>query len=147
MGVMVVTYMTVGEKIRAIRKKKKVTQKELAEKSGLSVRSIQDFEYGKIKPKLETLLKIALVLEVSPYEIDESIDMLNLWNTNTDIELLSRKVKQLDDNPSQLDILISIRDEYGDMVASTIENFLFLNTDGQQKASEYIDLLMQKYKK
>lgn len=40
-----------------------------------------------------------------------------------------------------------IIETYGEVTASTINDFLSLTDEGQQKASEYIDLLMQKYKK
>lgn len=135
--------MKVGDNLRTIRKEKGLTQAKLAEKTGLSVRSIQDFEYNKIIPKLETLLKIASVCQVSPKQINPELQ----WDEFIDSDSLSQKVKQLEENPSQLDILTAISNEFGEDVASTIENFLFLNPDGKQKASEYIDLLMQKYKK
>ena len=134
--------MSVGENIRTIRKERGLTQKALAEKTGLSVRSIQDFEYDKIVPKLETLLKLASVLQVSPKKINSSVQ----WDEYIDTANLAEKVKHLEDNPVQLDVLTAISNEFGEDVASTFENFLFLSPDGKQKASEYIELLMQKYK-
>lgn len=139
---MVVMNMSVGENIRTIRKERGLTQKALAEKTGLSVRSIQDFEYDKIVPKLETLLKLASVLQVSPKKINSSVQ----WDEYIDTANLAEKVKHLEDNPVQLDVLTAISNEFGEDVASTFENFLFLSPDGKQKASEYIELLMQKYK-
>lgn len=55
--------METPERIKSIRKKKGFTQKQLAEKTGLSIASIQGYEQGKYKPKVETLQKIAEVLE------------------------------------------------------------------------------------
>ena len=40
--------MTVGETIKTFRKKKGLTQKQLAELIGVSVSAIQQIEYGKI---------------------------------------------------------------------------------------------------
>lgn len=142
MGDMVMMNMSVGENIRTIRKERGLTQKALAEKTGLSVRSIQDFEYDKIVPKLETLLKLASVLQVSPKKINSAVQ----WDEYIDTANIAEKVKHLEDNPVQLDVLTAISNEFGEGVASTFENFLFLSPDGKQKASEYIELLMQKYK-
>ncbi|MAE86894.1 MAG: transcriptional regulator [Flammeovirgaceae bacterium] len=53
----------IAEKSKKIRKSKKLSQEELAEKSGVSFGSIKRFETtGKIS--LESLLKIAFVLGV-----------------------------------------------------------------------------------
>lgn len=51
--------MTTGEKIRAARKKAGLTQKQLGELCGIAEPTIRRYELGKLKPKLETLLKIA----------------------------------------------------------------------------------------
>ena len=51
--------MTTGEKIKLYRKKKGLSQKELAELSGVSEISIRKYEADSRKPKIETLLKIA----------------------------------------------------------------------------------------
>ena len=130
---MVVINVTVGDNIRTIRKEKGFTQKQLAEQTGLSVRSVQDFEYNKIVPKLETLLKIASVLQVSPRKINPSVQ----WDDYIDTEELSEESKLWE----------AIIKRYGEEPASTINDFLSLTDEGQQKASEYIDYLMQKYKK
>lgn len=54
--------MTTGEKIKFFRKEKGLSQKELAELSGVSEISIRKYEADSRKPKIETLLKIADVL-------------------------------------------------------------------------------------
>lgn len=59
--------MTVGEKIQAVRKEKGLSQKDLAEKTGLSIAAIQGYEHGKYKPKIENIRKIALALRVPSY--------------------------------------------------------------------------------
>lgn len=57
-------YRKIGERISEIRKSKKFTQEELAWKTGLSRNFIALIEKGKKKPSIETLRKIAKVLEV-----------------------------------------------------------------------------------
>lgn len=58
--------MTIGEKIKAIRTKKGISQAKLAEDSGIGVASIQRIEYGLFQPKKETVHKIAKALGVHP---------------------------------------------------------------------------------
>lgn len=57
--------MGVGENIKRIRKEKKLTQKQLGERLGVSQAAIGQFENGKSSPRLETIKKIALALDVS----------------------------------------------------------------------------------
>ena len=58
--------MTVGENNKKIRKEKGLTQKELAELSGLTYSTIKNYEQGNtIHPKIETLTIIANTLETS----------------------------------------------------------------------------------
>lgn len=51
--------MTIGEKIRVLRKNKGLTQKKLGELSGTSETTIKQYESGKRTPQLEQLVKIA----------------------------------------------------------------------------------------
>lgn len=53
----------ISERIRAIRKRRKISQKELGEKSGVSLGSVKRFEQsGEIS--LLSLTKIAIALEI-----------------------------------------------------------------------------------
>ncbi len=70
--------MTIGEKIRTIRKEKGLTQKELGDKLGkISQQQIGQWETGKANPKKETLQKIANALEV---DITALMDISTLSN-------------------------------------------------------------------
>ena len=53
-----------ADKIRALRKEKKLTQAEVAKEAGLSARGYQDLELGA-KPGFDTLLHIADFYDVS----------------------------------------------------------------------------------
>ena len=57
--------MTVGERIKAARKKAGMTQKELADKLGIPYQGISQYERGIRNPKIDTLVKIADILDVS----------------------------------------------------------------------------------
>lgn len=75
-----------GEEIKQERKKKKLTQKELAEKAGISRNALINYEAGTRIPSMNVQLKIADALE---------IDILHLKNTLNDFDLLK---KMIDDN-------------------------------------------------
>lgn len=53
-----------GDKIRAIREKKNLTLKYIAERAGVSDSLISQIERNKISPAIETLLNIADVLDI-----------------------------------------------------------------------------------
>ena len=57
--------VTYGYKIKQARKKAAMTQKELSEKSGVSLDSIKKYESTDRVPKMETLRKIAKALNIS----------------------------------------------------------------------------------
>ncbi len=60
-----------GRRIRELRKIKNVSQLELAYDMDMSMNTISGIELGKISPKIDTLRKIALKLEVDITELFE----------------------------------------------------------------------------
>ena len=56
--------MKLGYKIKFERGKQKISQLELALKTGLTTRTVSRIECGTIDPKLSTLIKIADALGV-----------------------------------------------------------------------------------
>nr|DAL89450.1 MAG TPA: Repressor protein CI [Caudoviricetes sp.] len=72
----------IGERIKELRKSKGVSQKELAQKAGLSIGSIQGYEQGRYNPKLEAIVKMADTLEV---ELDNFYDALLQHGENVSI--------------------------------------------------------------
>jgi len=57
--------MTLGERIKFLRKSKKVTLRELSKKIGISISFLSDIENDRSNPSLERLRDIAGGLEVS----------------------------------------------------------------------------------
>lgn len=55
----------IGERIKTLRIDKKVTQKEIAEEIGVSPVSVQRFEYGSVRPSLDTIIALADFFDVS----------------------------------------------------------------------------------
>jgi len=58
--------LKVGEKIKTLREKKKLSLPELAERSGFSSAVLSQIENHMISPPLGTIIKIAKALEVEP---------------------------------------------------------------------------------
>jgi len=58
-----------GERLKELRNRKGLSQEQLAEDSGLSLRTIQRIEKNETFPRGDTLKKLAIVLGTSPDEI------------------------------------------------------------------------------
>ncbi len=56
-----------GEQVRKIRKKRGITLKELAEKTGLSIGYISQIERNLTDPSLSTLRKLSAALDIPTY--------------------------------------------------------------------------------
>lgn len=62
-----------GRKIAQLRVDKKITQEQLAYKAGLDRVAIAYIETGKRKPKVSSIYKIAIGLNVHPKELFEDL--------------------------------------------------------------------------
>ncbi len=58
----------IGEKIKQERKKKGLSQKDLANQAHISNTYLSDIEVGRTKPSLKTLQNLAKALEVDARE-------------------------------------------------------------------------------
>ena len=80
----------IGAKLLLARRKAGLTQVEVAEQAGLSDRTYADIERGMANMRVETLLRICRVLEITPNDIltrDEAeshADLEKLWAELTD---------------------------------------------------------------
>lgn len=72
--------ISLGENIKKLRKNKGLTQDKLSEITKISIASIQRYESGKRQPNIQTLNKIAIVLDVPLNEL------LSTNATTNDIE-------------------------------------------------------------
>jgi transcriptional regulator with XRE-family HTH domain len=57
--------MTIADRIRLIRQQKNIAQNELAQKTGINVKSLSRYELGNTIPPADALAAIAKALEVS----------------------------------------------------------------------------------
>ncbi len=72
---MEVDYLSIGKRIKSVREKKKITQLELAEQTGLSRSYIGQVETGTRNASLDTIIAIANCLKISIEEIlKDSVD-------------------------------------------------------------------------
>lgn len=63
--------MDVGKHIRELRLNKGMTQENLADKTGISTRSIQRIENGQVIPRTDSIRKISIALSV-PFDVLKS---------------------------------------------------------------------------
>ena len=59
----------IGNKLLALRKRKGLTQAQLAEIAGLSDRAYADIERGTVNMRMQTILRICQALHITPDEI------------------------------------------------------------------------------
>ncbi len=88
--------MTIAEKIQFYRKANKLTQKQLAELSGISEISIRKYEAGDRFPKNQQLQKLAAVLPIGGSNLleikPETIPLNTVGDAMTLIYLLKEKL-------------------------------------------------------
>ena len=141
--------MTVGERIRKVRKSKKMTQTKLAELLDVSYMVISQYERGLRNPKRETIQRIADALSIHINELqfdgnlnsDNRVDpelatlypkMENGTATEEErhrfLEIWSKAISSLDSLKLPVELLR----------AATINKYDSLNYDGQTKAYSYV---------
>ncbi len=76
----------IADKIKNFRKAKKMSQKELSERSGINLSIIKKYETGYRNPKPDQLEKIATALEISSAELLP----INISNVNDILSLLMK---------------------------------------------------------
>lgn len=86
--------MGFAENLKAIRKQKKITQKEFAKMLGISFRTVQNYESGLVLPKSKKRYDdICKVLDVS---------FADLIQDELDVPFVQVSVPQSDESPYQL---------------------------------------------
>ena len=61
--------MKFNERLKTIREEKGLTQQQLSDRSGVSVRTIQNYESGSYSPRFGIVDKLAEALEISSSEL------------------------------------------------------------------------------
>ena len=117
--------MTSGEKIRAARKSKGLSQQKLGEMVGISQQAINQIETNKTRPTLDTIRKIAKALQVwtmnlLPDEIE----------TTGDKQILEDLRKETENTQVRTALIQDIHN-----------SIIYLNVDGLGKVLDYITLV------
>lgn len=121
--------MTVGQRIKEIRKLKGLTQQEVGKRMGVTASFIGQYENGARLPKYETLKKIADAIGVSVYTLEPS---------------LSLGYSHLDALPDE------VRDELGTLakgdllIAEILATYLSLDQEGKDDFRQLIDSMVSR---
>lgn len=92
-----------GRRLRALRLARRLTQEELAERSGLSYKFIGEMERGVANPTLDTLLGVSGGLEITLAALvseieDAQISALDFYPVSRrDIQVVREALESLDD--------------------------------------------------
>lgn len=64
-----IDYTALGKRIASLRRKRRLTQEQLAEMAELSIVYISHIENSRSIPSLETVMKLCAALEITPNEL------------------------------------------------------------------------------
>ena len=96
--------MKIGELVREYRLSKKLTQQELAEKSGLSLPFINLIENNRRNLSVDTLLKILSAMDIDPSDFFRPLSE----TSDDNLQLLIEKI-QLNKNRTEIiDLFLNI---------------------------------------
>lgn len=90
-------YISFGDRITLLRKKKKLTQEQLSEKVGISAKELSEYEGDAASPPLNVAMRIADILDTSldflACRVDEQ-PSLQLLKWSAEIDDLSDSTKK-----------------------------------------------------
>ena len=137
--------MDIGTRIKELRKARGMTQKELAKKTSLSIASIQGYEQKKYKPKLNTIAKIAVALDVLLLDLVDTDDPI-LQNEITainipDLNYIKSVLRSTrSQNIYELNRILSDKNDIQQLFWDLLTNFNLLNEFGKKEAVKQIEL-------
>ena len=114
-----VVLKNLDQNIRELRKNKKMTIDELAEKSSLSGKYLQGVEVGNRNISIKNLNKICKALETSP-DILLNMKPYNLKTSEEKIFAISEKLKKFEEN--KLDFIGNMIDHLNDIIKDGEKN-------------------------
>jgi transcriptional regulator with XRE-family HTH domain len=91
-----------GKQIRIARKERKMTEKELAERTGISRGLLQRIEKGNLKCQIGTVFEVATLVGIKLFDADESSLTTMIRQADHKIALLPKHIhprkKAVDDD-------------------------------------------------
>lgn len=143
--------MKFGDRLKEIRKKKGLSQKELGQRLGVSQAMIAQYEKGDRNPKLETVKKIAAALEVgTDYLITlGTIDLISSTLSDKNGFSEDEILKMLNAPGVTFERLYNtLETDRIDTEKELLSNYRKLNNNGQEKALDQVEMLtkIEEYK-
>lgn len=127
--------MNSGDRIRAARKDRKLTQKQLGELCGIAEPTIRRYELGKLNPKYETLQRIADALDIHIYVLLGE-DERHAFNQGEFEGGMSEFMRSREQG-------YTFSEKEHRMIAA----FSKMNDDGQDKAVDYAEDILPRYRR
>lgn len=124
--------MKIGENMRSLRKKAGLTQKELAQMSGVATISIRQYESGKRRPQVEQLTAISAALGVSVEEL------CGVWDSSMPrdiVKALREHGEALETSYAAKGATFALSSVYARDIISA---FGYMNERGHQKAADLV---------
>lgn len=118
--------MTIGEKIYKIRTDMGLTQKDFAEKVGVSQSAINFWENGKRQPRLLQLNQMADALNISTFDLIDEEEYDSRFTKEFHEEMIKAREQQIIDDKNKI-----------------IENYFKLNYTGKREACKRIQELTE----
>lgn len=108
-----IDYTALGKRVAAIRRKRKLTQEQLAEQTELSNIYISHIENSRSIPSLETLMKLCSALDTTPDELllGTKQNMENYLQSDIQKKILFCNPKERRLISRFIDLLLEERDE------------------------------------
>lgn len=140
--------MKINEKIKELRKNNNLTQKEMAKKLGVSLSSLQKYEYGDFYPSIEVIKNIVDLFNITLSDFLDVSDITNEekevinWNIKRSRELEKEFENDIEENARNIEILLEDKEidlGYSDIIwQMNMMNFYFrVNTEKKEINIEF----------
>lgn len=140
--------MKINEKIKELRKNNNLTQKEMAKKLGVSLSSLQKYEYGDFYPSIEVIKNIVDLFNITLSDFLDVSDITNEekevinWNIKRSRELEKEFENDIEENARNIEILLEDKEidlGYSDIIwQMSMMNFYFrVNTEKKEINIEF----------
>lgn len=126
--------MEVGDRIRAIRMERGLTQKELGELCGMADSAIRRYESNRGNPTQKTLLKIAKALGVHLRDLAD-----NSWLEELDQQLGPEKLAELRDGAARYQAINKYLEEMGFTVSECVTKWHDEEVDDEGHTARFPD--------
>ena len=112
--------MIISERIFEMLKKRKMSQKDFSEKTGIAQSTISDWKRRKTNPSADKILVICETLRVTPYELLSGVDTLGKKSNKTDILIVDKRTEE----------------------GIVLEQFLSMDQEKRQRVMGYIEAII-----